>query len=322
LICNGYKARNLHYRKECLNINVYLNKELVERLSPYALAAYYGLRFIMTEQVKEYYVTSELLSYYILNKLTLPRRFNEYISCGLNELIDNEYVLIIESNKKIYSLDLSSLYIDGKSQKYIEVDSNEITTIMNIDYTGKFNLLKYFILLIGTINGSIEVYIDFDSKRNIIGNMTIDYLSKITKLNRNTIMAYNNILIENNLIYVYRSNDAYLDNDDIKSLTNIYGRAKYKLYIDEFAKNQQKYKNSINYVKMNKNKSNSKRSLSQKYIALCNGKEYPKQDIIEIYLYIKSENEKYNKLNEKNNSNYYDDKIRDMTVFNKFSYLK
>ena len=275
----------------------------------------------MTDQIKEYYITSELLSFYILNKLHLPRRFNDYISCGLNELIDNNYVSVLDSDKKIYSLDLSSLYVDGKKHKYIEVDSEEIISIMNIDYTGKFNLLKYFVLLIGTINSSIEVYIDCDSRKNIIGNMTIDFLSNLTKLNRNTIMTYNEILTENNLIYIYRSDDIYLKDNEIKSLNNIYGRPQDKEYINTHAANQQKHFNSNKYTKINKNKSNSKRALAQKYIALCNGKEYSKQDIIEIYQYVISENTKYIKLGDKNNSDYYNDKIRDVEIFKQFDYL-
>lgn len=275
----------------------------------------------MTDQIKEYYITSELLSFYVLNKLHLPRRFDEYISCGLNELIDNNYVSVLESCKKTYILDLSSLYVDGKKHKYTEINSEEIISIMNIDYGGRFNLLKYFISLIGTINSEIEVYVGCDSKRNIVGNMTIDFLSSLTKLNRNTIMSYNDILVENSLIYIYKSGDTCYKENEIRSLKNVYGRTQDKEYIDEFGKNQQKFHNSNKYVKTDKNKSNSKRALAQKYVALCNGKEYSKQEIIEIYQYIVSENNKYIKLKDKNNSDYYDDKIRDITIFKEFDYL-
>ena len=279
----------------------------------------------MSEQNRNYYITPELLSYYLLDTLSTPRRFTEYVSCGLNELIDNNYVSVCESSKKTkngYSLDLSNLHIDGIKQRYVEISSDEVAIIMNSIHPSKFIVFKYFVSLIGTINTSIEVYLDTMSKRNIIGNMTIEYLSKLTKINRKTVMAYNDILSEMGLIYIHRSNDAYLEDTSIKSMTNVYGRLENRAYIDEFVRNQQKYFNPINYVKINKGKANSKRSLSQKYKALCNGKEYSEEDIIEIYNYIVSENKKYEDMNSKGNSNYYDSKIRDIDIFEQFDFLK
>ena len=51
------------------------------------------------------------------------------------------------------------------------------------------------------------------------------------------------------------------------------------------------------------------------------GEKYTKSDIIEIYNYVISENEKYERMYEKDKYEEYLDKIRDTEIFNKYDFL-
>lgn len=53
-----------------------------------------------------------------------------------------------------------------------------------------------------------------------------------------------------------------------------------------------------------------------------NDSKYSENDILEVYNYVISENEKYEKLYEKNNYDGYLEKIRDLTVFDKYDFIK
>ena len=52
------------------------------------------------------------------------------------------------------------------------------------------------------------------------------------------------------------------------------------------------------------------------------GKDYKEKDIIDIYNYVIEENQKYERMYEKNKCEDYLDKIRDTDIFDKYEFLK
>lgn len=128
------------------------------------------------------------------------------------------------------------------------------------------------------------------------------------------------------MLYIFRQNDFLINKEsgEIKRLPNVYGRFEDKIYIDTYALSQQKHKESYRYVENNIKKANNKRRLAQMYNQLCkdNDSKYSQEDIQEIYSYVLQENFKYQKTYEKNNDESCLEKIRDITVFKKYDYLK
>ena len=106
-------------------------------------------------------------------------------------------------------------------------------------------------------------------------------------------------------------------------MTNVYGRPEDKIYIDAFAINQQKYKNSYRYVENNIKKANDKRRFAQIYnqIYKNNDSKYSQEEIQQVYEYVLQENHKYEALYKKNNDETYLEKIRDVQIFNKYDFL-
>ena len=52
------------------------------------------------------------------------------------------------------------------------------------------------------------------------------------------------------------------------------------------------------------------------------GKDYTEKDITDIYNYVIEENQKYERMYEKNKCEDYLDKIRDTDIFDKYEFLK
>jgi hypothetical protein len=189
-------------------------------------------------------------------------------------------------------------------------------------------LLRYFIYLVGTFSSKIDVYINpYQHKTRVVGNFTIDYLEKITGISARSIIEYNKILESINLLYIYHQNDFTLDDEgNLKQLINVYGRYCDRAYIDTFAINQQKNKSSYKYVAKNMTNVNNRRRLAQMYLQINKNslaaKSYTREDILDVYNYVLSENNKYNTLSKKYDDDSYLNKIRNVNVFEKYDFIK
>lgn len=251
---------------------------------------------------------------------------SDYIKCGINELTDNQIVEKIDMIQKHYILDCSNLCLNDQKEHFTIITFNEVKKIFEVENINNFLLLKYFTSLMWTISSKITVYLENGEYKNrVVGNFTIDYLSELSGIAVRTIIDYNKILEEIGLIYVYRQNDFVIDKENnIKRLNNIYGRASDIDYIIAFANNQQKHYESYRYVENNLKKTNTKRRLAQMYQQILKGndKKYSNAEIINVYEYVTSENEKYERMYEKNHYEEYLDKIRDTDVFKKYDFLQ
>ena len=311
------------------NITLLIPEKLIfdNTFSNYSLAVYCVLRTLsQPTQLPIQCVTQEQVEFYLTGQLSNRRRMSDYIKCGINELVENH---IIEKNdivQKHFILDCTNLCTNESQEHFAIITFEEVKKIFNVENTNNFLLLKYFCSLIWTISSKITVYLENGEYKNrVVGNFTIDYLSEISGIGVRTIIEYNKILEEIGLIYIYRQEDFVLDKENnIKRLNNIYGRASDIEYITTFAKNQQKHYESYRYLENNNKKANTKRRLAQMYQQLLRGggKDYTKKDITEIYNYVIEENQKYERMYEKNKCEDYLDKIRNTDIFDKYEFLK
>lgn len=250
----------------------------------------------------------------------------DYIKCGLNELIENNVVSKLDEIQKHYILDCSSLWIDTEFTNYTVLNFSEVQRIFQAENINNFLLLRYFIFLVGTISSKINVYLENgECKNRVVGNFTIDYLAELAGISDRSVIEYNRVLEELGLLYVFRQQDFVIDKENnIKHLSNIYGRPCDIEYIKTFATNQQKYYESYRYVKNNTSKVNSNRRLAQMYQQLLKGggANYTNGEVLDIYNYVISENKKYERLYEKKGYEEYLDKIRDTEIFKKFKFIE
>lgn len=261
-----------------------------------------------------------------MKTMNVQRRFVESIKTGLTELIDQNFVTVIEAKGQNLVIDCSNLFITEDNEYFTIITYDELQKIFKLNIKNNFALLKYFISLIGTISSSIDVWIDaYQHKCRVVGNLTMDYLSQLFGISERTIIRYNKILEDAGLLYIYRSNDFLINNDTgkLSRLTNIYGRPENKIYIDTYAIKQQKYKESYRYIENNITKANNKRRLAQMYNQICKNKDskYSEEDIKRVYAYVIQENHKYKATYQKNNDESCLEKIRDIQVFDKYGFI-
>ena len=208
------------------------------------LAVYCVLRILsQPTQLPILCITQSQIEFYLTGKLSKRRLINDYIKCGINELVDNHIIEKVDEQQKHYILDCSNLCSDTSKGFFTVITFGEVQKIFNVENVNNFLLLRYFVSLISTISSKITVYLDNGEYKNrVVGNFTIDYLSELSGITDRTIIEYNKILEEIGLIYIYRQEDFVIDKENnIKRLNNIYGRASDMEYITTFAKNQQKH---------------------------------------------------------------------------------
>lgn len=296
--------------------------------SDYALVVYCLLQELsVPTQLPIQCVTCIQLIYYLIGEIPQQRnRIKDYIKCGINELVKKGIIIKQKEFSKHYILDCQRLWIDTDGGNFTKIFLDEVQQIFKIKNINNFTLFRYFIFLMGTLVGKITVYLtNGEYKNGVVGNYTIDYIANKIGISKKTAIEYNKILEKEKLLYVYRQKDFVIDEENnIKSLSNIYGRYCDKEYIEKFANNQKKYKQSYRYKKNDQEVSNNKRRLAQMYQQLLKGrgKKYTKNEILEIYNYVISENKKYENMYEKNKCEDHLNKIRDVDIFNKFDFLK
>lgn len=313
------------------DITLFIPKSLTEdsRFSNYAIATYCVLQALhIPTQMDKGCISPQQIAYILTENTDCFKRKSQitnHIQCGLDELIENNIISKIDEFQKYYILDCSNLWIDTENDYFSRINFDDVKKIFQIENTNKFLLLRFYITVIGTISNTIKVYlVNGDYKTSVVGNLTLDYLASITGVSTRTVIEYNKILESIGLLYVYRHKDFTLNGEEgIRRLTNVYGRPSDKEYIDTFAVSQKKYNESYKYRESNVEKANNKRRLAQMYKQLIKGKgeNYTEEEIVEIYNYVISENEKYERMYEKNKYEDYLDKIRDTDIFDKFDFI-
>ena len=324
---NGGKIINDQNLK---SIQISIPKDMLHSsaFSNYEIAAYCFLKTVVTvTYTTEHCISYSQASYYLTGSTTYSKRFPIYIKNGIDALIQKEVVRKIESSKSEYIIDCSSLWDDTKDTSFVIINFYEIRKIFQITDCNSFQLLRYFLVLIGTISSSIDVWIDsLDHKSRVVGNMTIEYISDLSGISPRTIKEYNRILENNQLLYIFRQDDFLLSADDknISRMANVYGRPDDKLYIDSYANSQKKEKKTYKWINSEVENANRKRKLAQMYNQIANGKgqKYSFEELQQVYDYIHSENNKYRAMYKENKYEEYLTKQRDETVFEKFNLKK
>lgn len=311
------KEFNIVFPESIYNSSTYSN---------YSIAVYGILKFLYTTTgMKKQCVTPFQISYLITDDHTQSRYITNFAKCGIDELIRENIIVKINEVQKHYILDCSNLWFNTHKEKFSIISAREMFTILHIKNVNAFLLLKYFVFLISTLSSKTTVYVNTDCKSSVVGYFTIDKLSELSGISVRSIIEYNSILEDNHLIYVHRQKDYVLDKDNVlKRLPNIYGRYEDISYVNNFAENQQKYLGSYVHTKKTVEQVNDNRRLAQKYrqIEKGNGEKYSKSEILDVYNYVLNENKKYQRLYDKHQNEDMLDKIRDVDVFAKFSFIK
>lgn len=318
-------------------MDIFLDSKIISdnELSSSAVAAYTALRMIQNLSTNKYYVNLKLLAFQLTDGITLSRKYMERLGDGLNELIAKKYIEVkVNIGEKDYILDIGNLIIDNNSSEnkekifFVIVTSDEIHKIMNLDSRlDKFSILRYFMSMISTINHDATYYdVMGNTYNNFVGFMANDYIGSLCGVTSYTTYdKYNNLLEDNEIIYIYRHSIMVRnEKGQLKNLPNHYGRYKDKDLIIGYSINRENFELGEEIVDKRANES---RSLMQKYYCMVKYRtEYSEKETKRIYRYVHYRNQQYEKRYEQEIEKGYSgeeflNKIVPEEVFQKYDYL-
>ena len=215
---------------------LFLKREIIEseNLTEKGVSVYVALRRIMQKDINEYFVSYNMIAYQLTGAGKNKRAMIDSVKEGLQELIENNLVPVVEEvGKSEFVLELSQICLSAEDY-FIKIEEEEVHKIFSIeDKTDKFKALRYFVAMIGTFNNA-EGY----SK---VGYMAQDYFVSRKILSKTQVYVITKVLEDNGIIFVYRSKKMIIDvNGSIKKITNCYGRAKDKQFITNFGRQHEK----------------------------------------------------------------------------------
>ncbi len=274
--------------------------------------------------MEHYHITIDSLLFAIYHNKCVGLKIRKNVYSAINSLLENKCVDGEKISKDSFVLNYRSLNVDTAKEKYVVLEIAEMRRIMESQYKNKLQVFKYYIFLMDSINSKINVFLESGkSKGNIIGQQTQEQLSSVSGLSTRTIIRYNAILEELNVIYVCRSDDFAIDEKGILSqFPNVYGRYIDREYIQKYAQDYKLYKKGYKQVQKKKGETNDNRKLAQKYYWLSRGHQYSDDEISRIYDYVIQNNKKYESLYNKEGNEDYLNKIKDLSVFDNYDFLE
>lgn len=298
--------------------NIYLSKCVISNkdIDSKSLFMYICFRNIMAKHKDIYFTSKDILVYELLNSYTnASRKLDSDFTSGIDGLITTGMIKKVKNiNNVDFIINLSKLHIND-GEYYITVTSDEVGKIILSKTNSKFDLLRYYLCLIGTFNNSKNVE---EKYRGKIGGMTIEYFSEELGIAKSTIIRYNKTLEDLKLIHIIRYNELTYNktNDEFKDLPNSYSRYCDMELHEEYAKGKSESYSSIDYSEKDRLKK-FKQSVSKRYNNYLRNKELLDNDSVYVKALI-TDCIKYNNdidIANKNGRATLEMKKKDMSVF-------
>lgn len=284
------ELNKLFLKNDNSKTKLYLAKELIlgDSLSVNAKLVYVALR---SYKNRKDFVIYDYLKYILTNSINPNKSISTKITQGLSELAEKNYIVTLNSAKIGSELLFDNLYFETDPNSkyfkhYVVITLAELHTIMNLKSQSPENILLYFCGVISTIN---------NSSKSEIGDKSISYLAKLVNVSKSTAIRYNQILSENNLLHIEKSNQAKVNERGqiISSLPNIYSRPQNKGIAEAEQLSREQTQGNLGHKNLSTN-ADKKRSIAMKLLQIKKGKgNYSLDELKEIIKYI--ENDVHNK---------------------------
>ena len=244
----------------CKNKTIFLKNEILEdkEMSDYDIAVYVSLRNLYASYSEEVLIDVDTILYDLYGDdfTEVGRKVKENFRKAIEHLGELGIIEIVRDLLRgRYIINMNNLYFEANAQNpFTTVRKEEVRKMLTLqtkENVDNLKLLRYFIMLIRTVNG-----------KDGVGFMSLDHLAKLTNISKKTVITYNKILEENEIIYMYHHDMIYsTGNDTISSLPNHYGRYRDKNKIEAYAIwYEEKEKQEMTDIKRKKKKAKEHQS--------------------------------------------------------------
>lgn len=193
----------------------YIKKDMQPQYTGEEIAVFLILNYLQENKHDELFVSIDNIGYCLTGKFIdsqIDKNLIKGIKKGFEGLKKEEDIIILEQNKNNYIIDGKSCYIDTKKFHFIIIQLWEIQKIFSALGAYGFNVLRFFINIIGTINGNSKSW-----------HMTQDDMVLSWGFSKNTVNEYLCKLEELKLLYTFRSKARKAD-ETFHRVGNVYGK--------------------------------------------------------------------------------------------------
>ncbi len=172
------------------------------------------MNYLQNNKHDRLYVSVDEIGYFLTGRFIDSQSDKNIVSGikkGITLLTKNKRIAVTDTNKKCFVIDANSCFVDTSKYNFTIIYLWEIQKIFSIGAYG-FGLLKFFVNIIGTINGKSKSF-----------HMTQDQMSANWSISKNTVIEYFLKLEELKIMYTYHSN-ARRNFGSFHRIGNIYGR--------------------------------------------------------------------------------------------------
>ena len=196
-------------------MDCYIKKDLQPQYTGEEIAVFLVLNYLQNNKYDEIFVSIDCIGRYLTGRFIdsqQDKNLIKGIKKGIELLNKEKDIKILEQNRNNYMVDGKSCYVDTKEYKFIIIYLWEIQKIFSSLGAYGFNVLRFFVNIVGTINGNSKSW-----------HMTQDDMVDSWNFSKNTINEYLCKLEELKLLYTFRSKSRKMD-ETFHRIGNVYGR--------------------------------------------------------------------------------------------------
>ena len=202
-----------------MDVDIGIRKDLQPQYTGEEIAVFLILNYLQNDKNENLFISVESIGYFLTGRFIdsqTDKNLIKGIKRGFEGLKKEEDVTILEQNRNNYIINSMSCRVDTKKNNFIIVHLWEIQKIFSSLGAYGFNVLRFFVNIIGTINGNSKSW-----------HMTQDDMVLSWGFSKNTVNEYLCKLEELKLLYTFRSKARKAD-ETFHRVGNVYGRYKDK----------------------------------------------------------------------------------------------
>ena len=198
-----------------MDVDIGIRKDLQPQYTGEEIAVFLILNYLQNDKNENLFISVDAIGYFLTGKFIdsqIDKNLIKGIKKGFEGLKKEEDVSILDQNRNNYIINSKSCRVDTKKNNFIIVHLWEIQKIFSSLGAYGFKVLRFFVNIIGTINGNSKSW-----------HMTQDDMVLSWGFSKNTVNEYLCKLEELKLLYTFRSKARKAD-ETFHRVGNVYGR--------------------------------------------------------------------------------------------------
>ena len=140
-----------------MDVDIGIRKDLQPQYTGEEIAVFLILNYLQNDKTDNLFISVDAIGYFLTGRFIdsqADKNLIKGIKSGFKGLKKEEDIHILEQNRNNYIIDSKSCRVDTQNYRFIIVHLWEIQKIFSSLGAYGFNVLRFFVNIIGTINGN------------------------------------------------------------------------------------------------------------------------------------------------------------------------